>query len=321
MGAGAAPPAIAAYGGPQYTPGQATKAFEEAMLVMKAMSDPAQRSVRFDGEYHHLQGAHPGPFPAEPVPIMVGSYGPRMLRITGRLGDGWLPTNSYAPPEPVPGMQRVIDEAATEAGRDPKAIQRIYNVMGTITNAGAPVSEGQNLVGPPHFWVDTLLRYREELGFDSFLFWPLNADSEAQAALFVEHVAPSAGQELPAPPPGTWHIDPLHSSIGFVARHLGFVRVRGRFTDASGVIRITEPVQKSTAEVRIATATIDTGVPARDRHLRSVEFLDSERHPFVEFRGARVRHESDSWLMDGELTIAGITRPVTLTGDFLGEDV
>lgn len=190
VGAGAAPSAIAAYGGPQYSPAQATDAFEEAMHIMKAMRGPSQASVHFNGKYHHINGAHPGPFPANPVPIMVGSYGPRMLRITGRLGDGWLPTNSYAPPERVPELQRVIDEAATAAGRDPKAIQRIYNVMGTITHDGSPVFEGQNLVGPPEFWVDTLNRYREELGFDSFLFWPVNADSEAQAALFADKVAP-----------------------------------------------------------------------------------------------------------------------------------
>jgi polyisoprenoid-binding protein YceI len=132
---------------------------------------------------------------------------------------------------------------------------------------------------------------------------------------------PSADQGPPAPSQGTWHLDPLHSTVGFVARHLGFVRVRGRFTDVAGVIRIAEPVEESTAEVRIATATIDTGVPVRDRHLRTAEFLDSERHPLIEFQGTRVRRESGSWLMDGELTIAGNTRPVTLTGEFLGEDV
>ncbi|MDX3077881.1 LLM class flavin-dependent oxidoreductase [Streptomyces sp. MI02-7b] len=191
VGAGAAPSAIAAYGGPQYSPAQATDAFEEALQVMKAMNDPAQTSVRSDGKYHSIRGAHPGPFPAEPVPIMVGSYGPRMLRITGRLGDGWLPTNSYAPPARIPELQRAIDEAAVTSGRDPRAVQRIYNVMGTITDGGSPVFEGQNLVGPPGFWVDTLNRYREELGFDSFLFWPVNADSEAQAAVFADKVAPS----------------------------------------------------------------------------------------------------------------------------------
>lgn len=190
VGAGASPPATAAYGGPQYTPAHAVEAFEEAMRVMKAMSDPTRGPVRLDGAYHSLHGAHPGPFPAEPVQIMVGSYGPRMLRITGRLADGWLPTNSYAPPERVAEMRRVIDEGAREAGRDPREVQRIYNVMGTITSGAGPVREGQTLVGPPGFWVDTLGRYRDELGFDSFLFWPVDADSESQVALFADKVAP-----------------------------------------------------------------------------------------------------------------------------------
>ncbi|MFE5858823.1 YceI family protein [Streptomyces sp. NPDC056500] len=130
-----------------------------------------------------------------------------------------------------------------------------------------------------------------------------------------------ADRKLPALPMGTWHIDPLHSTVGFVARHLGFVRVRGRFTDVEGVLRITDPVEESTAEVCMATSTVDTGVPARDRHLRSAEFFDSRRHPRMEFHGRGVRPNGDGWVMDGELTIAGATRPVTLDGEFLGEDV
>ncbi len=131
----------------------------------------------------------------------------------------------------------------------------------------------------------------------------------------------STGQEPLTPPAGTWHIDPVHSSIGFVARHLGFVRVRGRFTDAEGTVRITDPIEETTAEVRIATATLDTGVPARDRHLRSPEFLDTDRHPVMAFRGHQVRRAEDHWELDGDLTVAGITRPLTLTGHFLGQDV
>ncbi|MFF8957995.1 LLM class flavin-dependent oxidoreductase [Streptomyces sp. NPDC014894] len=197
VGAGASAPAIAAYGGPEHTPGEAVGAFEEALTVMRAMSDPEQRSVRFDGEHHQIRGARPGPFPERPVPLMVGAYRPRMLRITGRLGDGWLPSNGYAPPELIPGMRSVIDEAAEAAGRDPRSIQRIYNVMGTVTGEGTPASDGKGVVGPPGFWVDTLLRYREELGFDSFLFWPVDADSESQVALFAEHVAPHIRTRTP----------------------------------------------------------------------------------------------------------------------------
>jgi alkanesulfonate monooxygenase SsuD/methylene tetrahydromethanopterin reductase-like flavin-dependent oxidoreductase (luciferase family) len=77
-----------------------------------------------------------------------------MLDLTGRLGDGWVPSSSYAPPAKLREMQRRIDEAAAGAGRDPAAIQRVYNVMGQI-------SEGPSngfLDGPPDQWVDELSR-------------------------------------------------------------------------------------------------------------------------------------------------------------------
>ncbi|MFI2211685.1 YceI family protein [Streptomyces sp. NPDC020141] len=133
--------------------------------------------------------------------------------------------------------------------------------------------------------------------------------------------APRAARTLDVPPPGVWHLDPLHSSIGFVARHLGFVRVHGRFTDAEGTLTVADPVEETTARVRIAAATVDTGVPARDRHLRSPEFLDTARHPVMEFRGHGVRRTEEGWAMDGDLTVAGVTRALTLDGRFLGEDV
>ncbi|MEU3186306.1 YceI family protein [Streptomyces sp. NPDC006923] len=138
----------------------------------------------------------------------------------------------------------------------------------------------------------------------------------------VSPTDPATTDVTPATPPtGTWHIDPLHSSVGFVARHLGFVRVRGRFSDVEGTLHITDPAEDSSAEVRVATATVDTGVPARDRHLRSAEFFDSANHPVMEFHGHNVRREAGHWSMDGDLTIAGTTRPVTLVGEFLGEDI
>jgi alkanesulfonate monooxygenase SsuD/methylene tetrahydromethanopterin reductase-like flavin-dependent oxidoreductase (luciferase family) len=194
VGSGAMAQGIAAYGGPARSTGDAVTAFEEALRVMRAMSDPQRRSVTFTGSFHQLHGAHPGPLPAAPVPLLIGSYGSRMLRLTGRFGDGWLPTNSYAPPARVPKMQSTIDDAAVAAGRDPRQILRVYNVMGAIT--GGPGEDGSNLTGPAEFWVDALVRYREELGFDSFLFWPVGADPVEQTHLFIERVAPALG---PAP--------------------------------------------------------------------------------------------------------------------------
>jgi alkanesulfonate monooxygenase SsuD/methylene tetrahydromethanopterin reductase-like flavin-dependent oxidoreductase (luciferase family) len=188
VGSGAMAEGIAAYGGPRWSTGKTIAAFEEALEVMRAMRDPGMRSARFDGRYYQLAGAHPGPLPPEPVPLLIGSYGPRMLEITGRLGDGWLPTNAYAPPDRIPQMQEAIDGAAEAASRDPKAVTRIYNVMGTITEQRG--EDESRVVGPAPYWVDTLLGYRDDLGFDSFLFWPVGADPVDQATIFADQIAP-----------------------------------------------------------------------------------------------------------------------------------
>jgi alkanesulfonate monooxygenase SsuD/methylene tetrahydromethanopterin reductase-like flavin-dependent oxidoreductase (luciferase family) len=193
VGAGAFGDGIAAYGGVSRSPREATDAFEEALHVMRALNDPAIRSARVEGDYYQLLGAHPGPLPPEPVQLLVGSYGPRMLALTGQLSDGWSPSNAYAPPSRIPTMQRIIDEAAIGVGRDPKDVLRIYNVMGTITDEHSTAAQSDDemrVVGPAPYWIDTLKHFRDDLGFDSFLFWPTDADPLEQAARFAELVLP-----------------------------------------------------------------------------------------------------------------------------------
>ena len=96
---------------------------------MRAFLD-MEPSVRLDGKHYRAAGAKPGPPPAHRIGLWVGAYGPRMLRLTGRLGDGWLPSvgGSYLAAEDVPERQRRIDEAARRAGRDPGDIVRAANV-------------------------------------------------------------------------------------------------------------------------------------------------------------------------------------------------
>jgi alkanesulfonate monooxygenase SsuD/methylene tetrahydromethanopterin reductase-like flavin-dependent oxidoreductase (luciferase family) len=130
VGAGAFWDAIEAMGGPRRTPGESVEALEEAMTIMHDWwsGDP---SVNVDGEHYRVHGAKPGPPPAHPIGLWVGAYGPRMLRLTGRRGDGWLPSigGHYASPDDIPRMQAAIDEAAKKAGRDPADIERAVNVM------------------------------------------------------------------------------------------------------------------------------------------------------------------------------------------------
>jgi len=132
LGAGAFRDAIAAVGGPRRTPAESVAALEEGIRIIRAVWDTGQRSIRVDGDHYRVRGAHPGPAPAHGVGIWLGAYKRRMLRLTGRLADGWLPSSTYAPPAELPAMNRMIDDAAAEAGRDPAAIRRLYNVDATL---------------------------------------------------------------------------------------------------------------------------------------------------------------------------------------------
>lgn len=114
---------------------------------------------------------------------------------------------------------------------------------------------------------------------------------------------------------GRWTLDPDHTIIKATARHLGFSRIEGRFTEFEGVIEIAEPIEDSSVTVSIATASLTTGSAMRDGHLKSADFLDVERFPALTFRSTTVRDLSgagEKLSIDGDLTIRDITRPVTL---------
>ena len=115
------------------------------------------------------------------------------------------------------------------------------------------------------------------------------------------------------PESGDWAIDPSHASFEFVARHL-MSRVRGRFSGVSGVAHIAERPEDSTLEVEIDTSTVDTRDPNRDAHLRSNDFFGTEEHPTITFRSTAVRpgDRESRWLVDGDLTMRGVTRPITV---------
>jgi alkanesulfonate monooxygenase SsuD/methylene tetrahydromethanopterin reductase-like flavin-dependent oxidoreductase (luciferase family) len=142
LGVGTFWEAIGAMSSPVRRPGEAVAALEEAIRVIRLLwSD--ERTVSFDGRFYALDNAHPGPTPAHLIGIWVSALKPRMLRLTGRLADGWSVSLPYAPPEQLPAMQRLIDEGATAAGRQPQAIRRLYYLVGTITEGPAGSSRGR----------------------------------------------------------------------------------------------------------------------------------------------------------------------------------
>src|SRR5215217_6496934 len=177
LGAGAFWEAIEAMGGPRRTPKESVDALEEAIAILRAFWD-GERSVRFEGEHYRVGGARPGPPPAHRIGIWLGAYGPRMLRICGRLGDGWLPSlgGKYLDPDDALRMQGVVDEAARRAGRAPGDVERAVNVMA--------------LEGDPRSWPDGLARIASELRFTTLLVGLPPGDGVDFVRRLGEDVAP-----------------------------------------------------------------------------------------------------------------------------------
>jgi alkanesulfonate monooxygenase SsuD/methylene tetrahydromethanopterin reductase-like flavin-dependent oxidoreductase (luciferase family) len=128
LGAGAFWDGIESVGGRRLTPGQSVDALGEAIDVIRAFWAPGDDPIEYEGEHYRVHGAKPGPVPASEVEIWVGAYKPRMLALTGTKADGWLVSAGGAPPDALGAMTAAIDAAAVEAGREPSAIRRMYNV-------------------------------------------------------------------------------------------------------------------------------------------------------------------------------------------------
>ncbi|WP_328900130.1 YceI family protein [Streptomyces sp. NBC_00441] len=121
------------------------------------------------------------------------------------------------------------------------------------------------------------------------------------------------------PEPGDWEIEPMHSQIGFTARHIGMARIHGRFNTFAGAVRIGDRMEDSAMHVVIDAASIDTNVQMRDDHLRSSDFLDVGRYPTLEFYSERFVHRGGiRWGVSGALTLHGVSRTVTLDTQYLG---
>lgn len=122
-----------------------------------------------------------------------------------------------------------------------------------------------------------------------------------------------------APPTGTWNVEPAHSSANFSVRHLGLSKVRGHFEQVEGTLELADDPTQSSINVTIDASSIQTNQPDRDAHLKSADFLDVENYPVLEFQSTRIAKESDEdWTVEGQLTVHGVTRPVTLDVEYMG---
>ncbi|PXY19252.1 YceI family protein [Prauserella muralis] len=124
--------------------------------------------------------------------------------------------------------------------------------------------------------------------------------------------------EIPGYLAGTWTIDPVHSDVTFTVRHLGVSKVRGRFSEFGGEIVTGENITGSSVTATIQAASIDTNNADRDTHVKSGDFLDIEQFPTLTFRSTGIRTDGEDYLIDGELTLHGVTKPVTLTAELGG---
>jgi polyisoprenoid-binding protein YceI len=127
-----------------------------------------------------------------------------------------------------------------------------------------------------------------------------------------------ATTQIPGYVVGTWDIDASHSTVGFVVRHMMVSKVRGFFRDFSGVIVTAEDPAQSTVTATVDLGSIDTRQEQRDAHIRSADFFDVDKHPAMTFRSTGVRTDGADWIVDGELTLKGNTKPVSLALELNG---
>lgn len=125
------------------------------------------------------------------------------------------------------------------------------------------------------------------------------------------------GLELPAP--GVYDVDPVHSSVSFVVRHLVAAKVRGNFTEFSGEFTVGDPIETSSVSATVQAASITSANEMRDGHLKSPDFLDLANHPTLELRSTRITPKRGGhYELEADLTIRGVTRPVVFDLEYLG---
>ncbi len=203
IGAGGFPKGIASFGGQVLPVGERVAAFEEAIQVIRGLW-ASRESFTFDGTYYQFHDTHFGPKPDHAIRIWVGATKPRMLRIAGRLADGVLLSNTWVSEDRLAGINQVIDDSATSAGRSPDSVRRGYNLMGAVELPDLPNTSPEigpkTLVMPPAGWTDLIVRLYQEQGMDTFIFWPLGNNQIPQIEAFAGEIAPAVLAELEVPP-------------------------------------------------------------------------------------------------------------------------
>lgn len=189
VGAGAAGPGVPSMGMTGRDGTAMLRYAEESVAVLRKAVRGG--SVRLETSQTHIRGYTAGPVPSPTPEVWLGSNMPKMLEVTGRSADGWLAGISLAvPPREIPRRRKTIDEAARGAGREPADIRRIYNVAGVVGSAS-----GRGFAGRARDWTEWITDWALTLGFDSFVFWPMD-DPGRQAARFGNEVIPAVREAM-----------------------------------------------------------------------------------------------------------------------------
>ena len=187
LGAGAFWDGIGTMGGRKLTAGQSIEALSEGIeLIQELWNADEPAALSYEGTHYRVEGVPRGPAPAHDAGIWIGAYKPRILRLTGRLATGWLPSLSYLPdgPASLAEMNAEIDAAAIAAGRQPSDIRRMLNINGRFME-----SERGLFQGPPESWARQIVEIERDYGISTFI---LAADDPQTIALFGTVIAPLA---------------------------------------------------------------------------------------------------------------------------------
>lgn len=200
LGAGARWDGIVAYGGPRRSAGEAYRAFEDALHILRGMWENAGDSFSYEGPVYPVRDAQPGPAPAHDIRIWVGATGPRMMRLIGRMADGLFVSHNYVPPKKLKVLNEGIDEGAEQVGRDPSQIRRGYNLMGVLDlgreDTRVPGLKENYVQGPVDDWVQKILTWHREYRQDTFIFWPVAGNQIVQIEGFAQEVVPAVKEAL-----------------------------------------------------------------------------------------------------------------------------
>jgi polyisoprenoid-binding protein YceI len=238
-------------------------------------------------------------------------------RLRGRRSSDRRPgsggTNAYLPPAPLDGgvlSCQVYDERNRLL---PEATITVVNQLSQRIAHGKSDSYGYYLVTVQ----PGTHRVSVSAGGYRRLTTTVEVRTNRHTSIGGLRLEPDASMTLP--PQGTWAFDPAHTEIRFIARHIGMSKIHGRFNRFEGHIHIGPRFDRSQLEVTIDAASIDTGVPMRDDHLRSPDFLDVAHYPHLYFTSQQLLPvRGDRWLVKGTLTLRGTASPVELDTTYLG---